>query len=109
MFKQKIWPFIGASGTEYPFTILPKSEKLPQSAGVFILAYTHPRGHMAGWKTTPILINHADNIALTLDTETQLNHNQTALWNSNFVLLEPSQSAREKCVHDLKILESKDA
>ena len=108
MFKQKIWPFIGTSGTEYPFTILPKSEKLPQSAGVFILAYTHPRGHMAGWEITPILINHANNIALALDTETHLNRDQKAIWNCNFVLLEPSQSAREKYVRDLKIHESKD-
>jgi hypothetical protein len=49
MFRQKEWSFTGASGTIYVFSMRPKSDGLPQSAGVYIQAYTRPRGHMAGW------------------------------------------------------------
>lgn len=101
MFKQKEWSFTGASGTKYIFSILPKSQSLPPSPGIFILAYTHPRGHMAGWQVNPLFISHADNMCVTLDDGVRLDRDQGAMWNCNFVLLESDPSVREMCVRDL--------
>lgn len=101
MFKQKKWPFTGASGTEYVFSILRKSDRLPQSPGVFILAYTHPRGHLAGWEVKPLRIGQSDDISASLERETGLDADQKAMWNSVFVLPEPDANTREACVRDL--------
>jgi len=103
MFRQQKWTFTGASGMKYNFSMMPKSEGLPQAAGVFILAYSHPRGHMAGWQANPLLIVQAKDMSLALDREVELDADQNILWNSNFVLLESDPSAREQCVHDLKM------
>jgi len=104
MFRQTKWTFTGVSGAEYLFTILPKSEGLPQSSGVFILAYTHPRGHMAGWQVNPLFIGHAENMGLMLEDGVRLDPDGRDIWNSNFVLLEPVASVREMCVCDLNSL-----
>jgi len=104
MFKQEKWSFTGASGTEYTFSILPKSEGLPQAPGVFILAYTHPRGHMAGWQVNPLMIDQAEDMRLALESAGGLDSDRMSIWNSNFVLLEAVDSDRKKCVHDLEIL-----
>ncbi|WP_022660454.1 hypothetical protein [Paucidesulfovibrio longus] len=109
MFKEKKWSLTGASGAEYHFDILPKSQELPQSPGVFILAYTHPRGHVAGWAVNPLLVSHADNMRRALASEAELSRDRKFLWNSNLVLLESDASARETCVRDLHIQESKQA
>jgi hypothetical protein len=95
------WTFTGASGKEYTFTLYPKSEGLPPSAGVFILAYTHLRGHMAGWQTNPLRIGQGENMSLALTTEMKQEADKSFIWNSNLVLLEPNASAREECVRDL--------
>lgn len=105
MFRQKEWPFTGASGTKYLFSIRPKSAGPPGGPGVFILAYTHPRGHLAGWRVTPLLIGHAEDMRAPIVNEVELHKDQAPLWNSTFVLPEPSASARETCVRDLKSLE----
>jgi|GEM_PF-1043983 len=104
MFRQTKWSFTGASGTEYLFTILPKSEGLPQASGLFILAYTHPRGHMAGWQVNPLFIGHAENMELMLENEVMLDRDWRGIWNCNFVLWEPVASVREMCVCDLDSL-----
>ena len=101
MFKQKKWPFAGASGTEYVFTILSKSKGLPRASGVFMLAYARPRGHMAGWQVTPLCIRHADDMQLSHQNGEGQKSDMDATWNCNFVLLEPDASAREKCACDL--------
>jgi hypothetical protein len=107
MFMQKKWTATGASGAKYLFSILPKSDGLPQSAGVFILAYCHPRGHMAGWQVNPLFIGHADNMGLALENEVELDSDHMLMWNCNFVLLESVTSAREICVRDLENQKSK--
>ena len=103
MIKQDEWTFTGASGTEYTFTLYPKNEELPPSAGVFILAYTHLRGHMGGWRANPLLFGQSGDMSLSLTDEIRQDADKTFIWNSNFVLLEPDASAREECVRDLKM------
>lgn len=106
MFKRKDWIFTGTSGTEYRFTLHPKSEGIPATPGVFILAYTHPCGHMAGWRVQPLFIGHAGNMRVALDAEVEPARDQSPLWNSNFVLSEADRLEREKCVRDLGLRES---
>lgn len=108
MFRQKEWPFLGASGAKYLFSIRPKSAGPDRGPGVFILAYTHPRGHLAGWRVNPLLIGHAEDMRAALENEVELHKDQAPLWNSIFVLPESSASARETCVRDLKSLEPVD-
>ncbi|AMK12395.1 MAG: hypothetical protein AB7E51_05290 [Pseudodesulfovibrio sp.] len=102
MFRQREWSFTGTSGKQYRFGIHPKSEKLPSAPGVYILAYTHPRGHLAGWQANPLHVGHADDLTLALEDEVPLDHDRTPLWNSTFVLLESAPSARRACVRDLE-------
>lgn len=102
MFKQQEWPFIGASGKEYRFSICSKSTGLPSGPGIFILAYTHPRGHLAGWQVHPLTILQAEDMRHALESHAPLDHDQAMLWNSCFVLPESSESAREGCVRDLR-------
>ena len=50
----------GVSGKTYTFKIYPKSAQHPETGGIFIVSYMHPRGHLAGftflfileWQTT---------------------------------------------------------
>lgn len=102
MFRKNTWSLTGASGTEYTFTIHRKADGLPESPGVFILAYTHLRGHMAGWQVNPLRVAHSENMSTTLVNEMGLAPDQTHLWNSNFVLLIDSPSVREACARDLE-------
>jgi hypothetical protein len=102
MIPQDEWTFTGVSGKEYIFTLYPKSQGLPASAGVFILAYTHLRGHMAGWQANPLHIAQGENMSLALRAETEQDAEKTFIWNSNFVHLESDSSARSECVRDLE-------
>ncbi|WP_316897066.1 hypothetical protein [Pseudodesulfovibrio indicus] len=102
MFKQREWYFTGTSGKQYRFGIHPNSERPPSAPGVFILAYTHPRGHLAGWQANPLLVGHADDLALALENEVPFDDDRAPLWNSTFVLLESAPSARRACVRDLE-------
>lgn len=99
MFKQREWPFIGESGTQYRFSILPKSKGLPPKPGVFILAYVHPRGHRAGWQVNRLHVEHADDMRAALDRLD--GGDQPDLWNCTFVRPEADETARERCAHDL--------
>lgn len=101
MFREREWTLTGESGREYPFVIVPKSEPLPQAPGVFMLAYVHPRGHMSGWQVNPLIVDHAEDMRLAIETEAQLGPDETALWNCNFIYLQDDTSVREACVRDL--------
>lgn len=102
MYKLKEWTFTGASGTKYQFSNLAKSDELPQSPGILILGYAHPRGHLAGWQVHPLQIHHSDNIHATFANSIEQQATQLPLWNCNLILLEPSSSAREESVKDLE-------
>ncbi|KAB1442809.1 hypothetical protein [Pseudodesulfovibrio senegalensis] len=102
MFRQEEWIFSGASGAHYRFSIRTKKSGLPQAPGVVMLAYTHPRGHMAGWQVNPLFIGHADDMSRIPESEVDPHSKQMALWNSCFLLPESLAAAREACVLDLE-------
>lgn len=102
MFRKEKWIFTGSSGTEYLFFIRAKKQVLPQAPGVVMLAYTHPRGHMAGWQVNPLFMDHARDMSLILESGAGPDSESLALWNSCFVLAEPDAAAREACLSDLE-------
>ncbi|QJB55609.1 hypothetical protein [Pseudodesulfovibrio sp. zrk46] len=101
MFKKEKWTFTGATGKEYVFTISSKSEGLLSTPGVFIQAYTHLRGHMAGWQVNPLHLAHSENMGAALDAS-ELSDDDVALWNCNYVLMNGDEAAREEVVRDLR-------
>jgi hypothetical protein len=100
MFKTEKWRFDGASGAQHTFSISPKSHEFPALPGVLILAYTHPRGHRAGWQVNVLHVGYGDNlrtIATPLDQEC-LHENS---WNCKYFLVEPNEHARRQIFLDL--------
>ncbi|MBI9112515.1 hypothetical protein [Maridesulfovibrio ferrireducens] len=101
MFRKKEWSFKGESGTEYCFEIKMKSSALPTAGGVFILAYTHPRGHLAGFEVHPLYIGQTDNLSTTIDTPPQLKCITNECWNCTYIMMTDNKQARIDCVQDL--------
>ena len=101
MFKTKEWEFTGTSGKKYTFELFPKSGALPETAGIFILAYTHPRGHLAGFQVNTLSMGESDNVQ-----EAVTNHGSPeclfeGCWNSNFVLRLDDTRKRTEYLTDL--------
>ncbi len=101
MFKQEKWSFTGDSGIEYLFEIKMKSSTLPPSGGVYILSYTHPRGHLAGFEAHPLYIGQTDNLNKTLSAPAQLKCITDECWNCTYILSAEDGQARINCVQDL--------
>jgi hypothetical protein len=102
IFRHSKWIFTGASGATHLFSILPKSAEPPDGPGVFILAYVHPRGHLAGWRATPLHIGHAPDMRRAL-ADVALDSDRKPLWNCTFVRPEPLAPARQACARDLAL------
>lgn len=101
MFEQKEWTFTGASGAARTFTLSPKSEELPAVPGVFILAYTHPRGHRAGWQVTVLNIRYCEDIRAGVRAEAGRSCLQKGNWNCNYYHIEPDEQAGRRQARDL--------
>ncbi|WP_320169616.1 hypothetical protein [Maridesulfovibrio sp.] len=101
MFKQKEWLFKGESGTEYRFAIFSKSSPVPEYAGIYILAYTHPRGHRAGFETHLLTIGESNNLNAALKIPPHRDCLKDACWNCIYLLEIENQDDRRKILHDL--------
>jgi hypothetical protein len=62
MYIQNSVEINGATGKTYTFDLYPKSSQLPETRGIYILMYCHPRGHLAGIEFNPLRIGIADNL-----------------------------------------------
>ncbi|MBM9513649.1 hypothetical protein [Desulfogranum marinum] len=62
MFVEDHVEFTGLSGKTYTFEVYPKSAQLPETGGIFIVTYMHPRGHRAGFKVNALHVGVADNL-----------------------------------------------
>lgn len=62
MYVDEQLKLIGISGKTYTFEVYPKSAQLPETGGIFIVTYMHPRGHLAGCQVNPLHIGVADNL-----------------------------------------------
>ena len=101
MFKQKEWPFSGKSGKEYAFGIFAKTRPIPEYGGIYILAYTHPRGHRAGFKVNMLYIGETDNFRKELADPPQADCLWDDCWNCIYLLRIDEPDKREDVLKDL--------
>lgn len=101
MFRQSEWIFKGSSGKEYKFKIYSKSSEQPEQSGIFILAYTHPRGHLSGFETHPLYIGQSDNLRKTLSDPPQKECVNKECWNCTYMLLIDDPTLRDEYLQDL--------
>jgi len=101
MFKQKDWFFQGKSGTEYKFGIFAKTRPIPESGGVYILAYTHPRGHRAGFKVNMLYAGETDNFRKELANPPQADCLWDGCWNCIYLLPVNGVQDRKDLLADL--------
>ncbi|MFT5700372.1 MAG: hypothetical protein ACI8ZB_003246 [Desulforhopalus sp.] len=102
MYVEEQLEFTGISGKTYTFKVYPKSAQLPETGGIFIVIYMHPRGHLAGFEVQPLHIGAADNLQAVvheLKTEDIL---LKKCWNYTCIMnLNPSFT-RDACFADLQ-------
>ncbi|ACS80709.1 hypothetical protein [Maridesulfovibrio salexigens] len=101
MFKQKNWPFTGKSGTEYTLGIFAKTRPIPEYGGVYILAYTHPRGHRAGFKVNVLYIGKTRNFRKELENPPQADRLWEGNWNCIYLLRIDEPERRKEVLADL--------
>ena len=102
MFRQKEWIFKGQSGKEYSFIINKKSADFPEKGGLYILAYTHPRGHRAGFESHALYIGRTYNFKQELTSPPQQNCVIEECWNCTYILLAEGEKAQIAMIDDLR-------
>ncbi|WP_415716531.1 hypothetical protein [Maridesulfovibrio sp.] len=101
MFKQKDWFFQGKSGTEYKFGIYAKTRPIPESGGIYILAYTHPRGHRSGFEVNMLYAGETENFRQRLVDPPQPECLWDGNWNCIYLLHVESAQKKRKILADL--------
>ncbi len=86
MFRQKQWNFKGGSGKDYTFEIFKKKADFPTSGGVYIFAYTHLKGHIAGFAVNTLHIGQTDNLKKMHSAPPHQQCLITNCWNCTYVL-----------------------
>lgn len=101
MLQQKAWLFEGDSGAQYTFEIFSKKAKLPENGGIFIFAYTHPRGHLAGYQVNPLSMGMTDNLQSAIATLPQQECLREGCWNCTYILRLDEPGTRSESLKDL--------
>ncbi|NDV22061.1 hypothetical protein [Desulfovibrio sp. JC022] len=101
MFKQKEWIFTGKSGKEYTFGIFAKTRPIPEEAGIYILSYTHPRGHRAGFKVNMLYVGGTENFRQELNNPPEADCLWDGNWNCIYLLEIDDMDERLKILEDL--------
>lgn len=104
MFRNQPHSLTGASGEQYVFTLLAKSDPLPDSGGLLLASYTHPRGHLAGFEVHPLLLTHGPDLRRALPEGGPRDCVLRECWNSTGVLAEDDPARREAILNDLGTL-----
>ncbi|QGY40189.1 hypothetical protein GM415_08625 [Pseudodesulfovibrio cashew] len=94
--------FTGSSGERYRFAFRPKQTTFPDVPGVCILAYTHPRGHRAGFEAHPLAIAGTTSLKDTLAAPDHPECLANECWNSVYLLPLENARNREAVVDDLR-------
>jgi hypothetical protein len=104
MIVNKIKPnclFSGESGKQYTFELYSKSDPLPETGGIYIITYTHPRGHLAGYKINILDIGKTEHLNLLVTDLQQSKRLIEQLWNYNYILCLDNPKSRDECLQDL--------
>nr|WP_321401211.1 hypothetical protein [uncultured Desulfobacter sp.] len=96
--------FTGASGKQYTFELYSKSAALLETGGIYILTYTHPRGHMAGVQINILDIGKTENFNLSVTGLQQSERLKDQCWNYNYVCCIDDPESRDACLKDLLYL-----
>jgi hypothetical protein len=107
MYISKEIEFNGASGKTYSFTVYPKSGQLPESSGLYILTYIHPRGHIAGFKVNIIAMGEANNLNAVIDDLRQEDRLLKECWNYSCIMTFDNTAIRQESLEDLSLITSK--
>ncbi|WP_319759031.1 hypothetical protein [Maridesulfovibrio sp.] len=101
MFKQKEWIFTGKSGKEYHFGIFAKTRPIPEYGGIYILSYTHPRGHRSGFQVNMLYAGAAENFKEILADPPKQDCLWEGNWNCIYLLKFPDQTEKNHVLADL--------
>ncbi|WP_321402993.1 hypothetical protein [Maridesulfovibrio sp.] len=101
MFKQKEWLFQGESGKEYTFGIYAKTRPIPEHSGLYILSYTHPRGHRSGFKVNMLYAGETENFSKTIAAPPQADCLWDENWNCIYLLINDNPDERRNILSDL--------
>jgi len=96
--------FTGESGKQYDFKLYSKSAQLPETGGVYILTYTHPRGHLAGVQINILDIGKTENLNLSIKGLQQNERLKEQCWNYNYILCIDDPEIRDECLKNLLYL-----
>lgn len=93
--------FTGRSGKQYNFELYSKSAPLPETGGIYILTYTHPRGHMAGVEINILDIGKTENLDLAVTAFQPCERLKAQCWNYNYIFCIDDPQSRDECLKDL--------
>ncbi|BHH82445.1 hypothetical protein [Desulforhopalus sp. 52FAK] len=99
---QKRLEFIGLSGTVYTFDVYSKSAQLPTAGGVFILTYSHPRGHLAGFQVNVLRTGTTSNLNSAVADLRQDDDLLEKCWNYTCTICLDDPTIRDQYFEDLR-------
>ncbi len=103
---QKRWEFTGVSGKKYTFEVYPKSAQLPATGGIYIVTYSHPRGHLSGFQVNTLCMGVANNLNSTIEDLRQQESLAKDCWNYTCILCLDNADLRHECFDDLHAINS---
>jgi len=98
---QEIVEFIGVSGEAYTFNVSSKSTELPDAAGIYILTYSHPRGHLAGFQVNVLRMGTTVDLNAAIIELRQDESLMDKCWNYTCTLPLDDQETRDAYLEDL--------
>nr|WP_320012316.1 hypothetical protein [uncultured Desulfobulbus sp.] len=98
---ESTWSLNGKSGTRYSFTVITKSGHLPQSGGILLPVYAHPRGHRAGFQVNALGVHTANDMEATRASLSKHQELTEQCWNYTLVLEESDPDKQLQIAEDL--------
>jgi hypothetical protein len=102
MLIQKQFEFNGESGKSYTFEVYSKSACLPKRAGIYIITYSHPRGHLSGFHVNILAIGTAANLDLAIANLREKDSWSQECWNYTCILCINDTVRRQEYFDDLQ-------
>lgn len=93
--------FTGKSGKQYNFELYSKSAPLPETGGIYILTYSHPRGHLAGVQINILYVGKTKNLNRSITGLQACERLKDQCWNYNYIRCIADPESRDACLKDL--------